>query len=163
MVLNFNIIKTTKNMVTIYAHKTHPEAIIPTVAYNSTSACFDITCIETTTIPAKGKAIVPNGLNLTISDKEKYWMQIQLRSSKGFKYDLVPHYGTVDAGYTGNLGIKIYNLGDIDITIEKGEKYAQIAVIEKPDYEIIELNDQEFEELKSSQLRGDSGFGSSGK
>lgn len=150
-------------MVTIYAHKTHPDAVIPHVAYGSTSACFDITCTETTMIPARGKAVVPNGLNLTISDSEKYWMQIQLRSSKGFKYDLVPHYGTVDAGYTGDLGIKIYNLSPFDITIEKGEKYAQIAVIEKPDYEIVELTDDEFEKLKSTQLRGDKGFGSSGK
>ena len=150
-------------MVTIYAHKTDPKAVIPKVQYNSTSACFDITCTETTTIPAKSSAIVPNGLNLTIHDSERYWMQIQLRSSKGFKYDLIPHYGTVDAGYTGNLGVKIYNVGDTDVTIEEGERYAQIAVIKKPKYEIIELNDDEFEELKLSQLRGDKGFGSSGK
>jgi len=149
-------------MVKIYAHKVTPNAVIPHVAYGSTSACFDITCTETTTIPARGKAVVPNGLNLTISDQDKYWMQIQLRSSKGFKYDLIPHYGTVDAGYTGNLGVKIYNLGDEDIIIEEGEKYAQIAVIEKPDYEIIELTDEQYEELKSNQLRGDKGFGSSG-
>ena len=150
-------------MVTIYAHKTDPKAVIPKIAYNQTSACFDITCTKTTTIPARGKAVVPNGLNLTIPDNQNYWMQIQLRSSKGFKYDLVPHYGTVDAGYTGDLGIKIYNLGDTDVTIEEGERYAQIAVIEKPEYEIIELDDEAFENLKQIQLRGDGGFGSSGK
>lgn len=150
-------------MVKIYAHKTNPKAIIPKIAYNSTSACFDITCTETTTIPARGKAIVPNGLNLLISDNQKYWMQIQLRSSKGFKHDLVPHYGTVDPGYTGDLGIKIYNLGDTDVVIEEGERYAQIAVIKIPDYDIIELDDNEFNKLKESQSRGDKGFGSSGK
>ena len=150
-------------MVTIYAHKTDPKAVIPEVSYNNTSACFDITCTKTTVVPASGWAIVPNGLNLTIPDNQNYWMQIQLRSSKGFKYDLVPHYGTVDAGYTGDLGIKIYNLGDTDVTIEEGERYAQIAVIKKPKYEIIELNDEEFKELKLSQTRGDGGFGSSGK
>lgn len=150
-------------MVTIYAHKTDPKAVIPKVQYGDTSACFDITCTQTTVIPAKGTAVVPNGLNLTIHESERYWMQIQLRSSKGFKYDLIPHYGTVDAGYTGNLGVKIYNVGDTDVTIEEGERYAQIAVIKKPKYEIIELNDNEFEELKLSQMRGDKGFGSSGK
>ena len=150
-------------MVTIYAHKTDPKAVIPTVEYNSTSACFDITCIETTTIRAGSSAVVPNGLNLTISDDQRYWMQIQLRSSKGFKYSLIPHYGTVDAGYTGNLGVKIYNVGKMDVTIEEGERYAQIAVIKKPKYEIVELDDEEFEDLKSRQARGDGGFGSSGK
>jgi dUTP pyrophosphatase len=150
-------------MVTIYAHKTDPKAVIPKVEYNSTSACFDITCIETTTIRAGSSAVVPNGLNLTISDDQRYWMQIQLRSSKGFKYSLIPHYGTVDAGYTGNLGVKIYNVGKMDVTIEEGERYAQIAVIKKPKYEIVELNDAEFEKMKVLQARGDGGFGSSGK
>jgi dUTP pyrophosphatase len=149
--------------VIIYAHKTHPDAIIPEIAYNNTSACFDITCIETTVIPARSKAVVPNGLNLTINQSENFWMQIQLRSSLGFKEDLIPHYGTVDAGYTGNFGIKIYNVGDKDVTIEKGSRYAQVAVIKKPSYIIQELNDEEFENLKQRQKRGDGGFGSSGK
>lgn len=159
------LIKQTKQMKTvkIYAHKKHPDAVIPSVAYGNTSACFDLTCTETTTIPAKKSGIVPNGLSLTIDQQDKYWMQVQLRSSKGFKHDLIPHYGTVDAGYTGNLGVKVYNVGDTDITIEKGERYAQIAVIEKPDYEIIELNDEEFHKLESEQIRGKSGHGSSGK
>jgi dUTP pyrophosphatase len=147
----------------IIAHKTHPDAVIPQVAYSHTSACFDITCVETTIIPAKSSAVVPNGLNLSIPDTEPYWMQIQLRSSKGFKYDLIPHYGTVDAGYTGDLGVKIYNVGDKDVTIEKGERYAQIAVIPKPQYIVKEVDDDEWELFKSTQLRGDKGFGSSGK
>jgi dUTP pyrophosphatase len=151
------------NKVIIYAYKAHPDAIVPKVAYNNTSACFDITCTETTTIASKGTAIIPNGLNLTISDEQNYWMQIQLRSSKGFKYDLIPHYGTVDPGYTGNLGVKVYNLGNEDVVIEKGERYAQIAVIEIPKYEIQELNEEEFNLLKSKQNRGDGGIGSSGK
>jgi len=148
---------------TIYAFKNHPDAVIPEVAYNSTSACFDITCVEDTIIPARSSAVVPNGLNLTIDQQSKYWMQIQLRSSKGFKHALIPHYGTVDAGYTGDLGVKIYNVGDDDVIIEKGERYAQIAVIPKPDYSIQELTKEEFEVLKKHQQRGSSGFGSSGK
>jgi|688.fasta_scaffold1331478_1 dUTP pyrophosphatase len=149
--------------VKIFAYKTHPDAVIPKVAYGSTSACFDITCIETTIIPAKGSAVVPNGLRLTIDQKDNYWMQIQLRSSKGFKHELIPHYGTVDPGYTGDFGVKIYNLGDKDITIEKGERYAQVAVIEIPPYSIVELNEEEFNKLKTNQIRGDKGIGSSGK
>jgi dUTP pyrophosphatase len=150
-------------MVKIYAYKEHPDAIIPEVAYGSTSACFDITSTETTVIPANSSAVVPNGLRLVIPDSEKYWMQIQLRSSKGFKHSLIPHYGTVDAGYTGPLGVKVYNVGNEDVIIEKGERYAQIAVIPKPDYEIVEVSEEMFESIKSQQGRGDGGFGSSGK
>jgi dUTP pyrophosphatase len=150
-------------MVKIFAYKEHPDAVIPTVAYGSTSACFDITCTETTLIPPGESAVVPNGLRLVINDSEKYWMQIQLRSSKGFKYSLIPHYGTVDAGYTGPLGVKVYNVGKQYVSIEKGERYAQIAVIPKPDYEIVEVDEEQFESIKANQGRGDSGFGSSGK
>ena len=168
MVINFKIkkmeLENSKNVdVKIYAHKVTPNAVIPEVVYNSTSACFDITCTKTTIIPSKGSAVVPNGLNLTIDQKDNYWMQIQLRSSKGFKHELIPHYGTVDAGYTGDLGVKIYNIGFEEILIEEGERYAQIAVIPKPNYEIIELNDTQWGDFKTQQERGDKGFGSSGK
>lgn len=68
-----------------------------------------------------------------------------------------------NCGYTGDLAVKIYNVGDVDVTIGEGERYAQIAVLPIPEYEVIELNDEEFEFLKSKQQRGDGGFGSSGK
>tara|TARA_R110000851_G_scaffold273704_1_gene426335 strand:+ start:765 stop:1226 length:462 start_codon:yes stop_codon:yes gene_type:complete len=151
------------NDVTIFVHKEHPDAVIPEVAYGNTSACFDITCVEDTLIVAGESAIVPCGLNITIDQNKPFWMQIQLRSSLGFKYELIPHYGTVDAGYTGNLGVKIYNVGKVDHIINKGNRYAQVAVIPKPSYRLVELDDKEFEVLKLRQLRGDGREGSSGK
>jgi len=150
-------------MVTVYIHKENKNAVTPEVAYNNTSACFDLTCTETVTIPAGESRVVENGLNVCIDQGDPYWMQIQLRSSKGFKYDLIPHYGTVDAGYTGPLGVKVYNVGKEDVTIQKGERYAQIAVIPKPQYNIRELSDDEFKEFEQKQHRGSGGFGSSGK
>ena len=49
------------------------------------------------------------------------------------------------------------------VVIEGGERYAQIAVIPKPDYTLVELNSEEYQKLKEDQSRGDGGFGSSGK
>lgn len=148
-------------MLTIYAHKSNPKAIIPTIAYNNTSAAFDITCIEDIIIPIRGSAVIPNGLNLIISDKDKYFMYVQLRSSMGFKKELTLHPGIIDPGYTGDLGIKLYNLGNEDIIIKEGERYAQILVLPIPQYEIKELNDKDYEIIKLLQVRGDKGFGSS--
>ena len=149
-------------MVTIYVHKTDPKAVIPQVAYNNTSAAFDITCTKETIIPARQSAVVPNGLNISIDQSEKYYMQISLRSSKGFKQELVCHLGIVDPSYCGDLGVKIYNLSDSDVTIQEGERYAQIVVLPIPQSEIIELNDENWEIYKAKQIRGDKGFGSSG-
>jgi dUTP pyrophosphatase len=147
-------------MVRIFVHKTNPQATIPTVAYDNTSACFDITCIEDTIIPSKGSNVVPNGLNLSIDQTEKYYMQIHLRSSMGFKKELICHPGIIDASYTGDLGIKLYNLGEEDIIIKKGERYAQVSVHERPCYIMVELDDEKWEEFKNKQIRGDKGFGS---
>lgn len=149
--------------VIIFAHKTEPNAVIPKVAYNNTSAAFDLTCTQTTTIPPNQSGVIPNGLNLTIGEGDGYYMKIDLRSSMGFKKEMVPHSGIVDEGYTGNLGVKVYNLGTEPITINEGERYAQITVLPRPNYSIQELNDEEFEEMKLLQSRGDGGFGSSGK
>ena len=147
----------------IYVHKTSPKAVTPTCAYNGTSAAFDITCTETTVIPAHGCAVVPNGLNLTIDHRQLYYMIVHLRSSTGFKKDLICHPGVIDAGYTGDLGIKIYNLGDEDVVIKEGDRYAQLTVHRKLDVEFTEMDDQLWQEFKSEQTRGDSGFGSSGQ
>jgi dUTPase len=94
----------------------------------------------------------------TTSNKDIYHLTVK-NNHNFFGNNLCLH----NCGYTGDLGVKIYNVGKEDVIIEEGERYAQIAVIKKPTYEIIELNDEEFEELKSKQQRGDGGFGSSGK
>jgi dUTP pyrophosphatase len=149
--------------VKIYCYKTTTDAVVPEVAYGGTSACFDITCTTSTVIPAGDSAVVPNGLRLVIDQNDKYYMRVNLRSSKGFKYSLLPHYGIIDAGYTGDLGVKIFNVGDSDIKIEAGERYAQIEVLKIPTYSIIELDEEQFNNLVEKQHRGEGGFGSSGK
>ena len=89
-------------------------------------------------------------------------MTLALRSSMGFKRNLICHPGIIDAGYCGELGVKIFNFGDEDVTIEKGERYAQVLVSQKHKIEFFEMNKEEFEEYKKTQERGDKGFGSSG-
>ena len=146
----------------IYVHKNHENAVIPTCAYQGTSAAFDITCVEDTVIPARGSAVVPNGLNVTIDHRSLYYMIVHLRSSMGFKKDLVCHPGVIDAGYTGDLGIKIYNLGNEDVRIKAGDRYVQLTVHHKVNSEFVELSEDEWNSFKNEQLRGDNGFGSSG-
>ena len=154
MALTAYIVNETIYKVKIYVHKESNKAVVPETAYRGTSAAFDITATETITIPAKKSAVVPNDLRLTINQTDPYYMFVQLRSSMGFKRDLVPHAGVIDAGYTGPLGIKIYNLGD---------EFAQILVLPKVPFKFKEINRQEFIALERAQERGSKGFGSSGK
>lgn len=148
-------------MLTIYAHKLHKDAIIPTIAYNNTSAAFDITSIYDYEIKPNEKKVIENGLSLIIDEKEPYYMTIHLRSSLGFKKGAIPHIGIVDAGYTGSLRVLVHNLGNEVISIKKGERYAQILVHKKPEFQIKEIDENEYQEITKKQTRGNKGFGSS--
>ena len=149
--------------VTIKMIKDHPDAKEPRCAYNGTSAAFDLASIETVTIHPNSEAVVPVGVRFSISEDQPYYMQIHLRSSFGFKKSLSNYIGTVDAGYTGDFGIKVMNYSNFPITINKGEYFAQVVVHKKPQIFFEELNPSQWAKYEESQQRGSGGFGSSGK
>lgn len=162
----YNAMYTVNNAVdrvTIKMIKDHPEAKEPRCAYNGTSAAFDLAAIETITIHPNSEAVVPVGVRFSISEDQPYYMQIHLRSSFGFKKSLSNYIGTVDAGYTGDFGIKVMNYSNFPITINKGEYFAQVVVHKKPQIFFEELNPSQWAKYEESQQRGSGGFGSSGK
>lgn len=130
--------------VKIYAHKTHIDAVIPQVAYNGTSMCFDLTCVEDTRIFPRSSAVIPNGLNLTIDQDSPYGMVISLRSSLGFKKELVPHYGDVDcvpAGTEISTPYGLKNVEDIFNGNDKKNKFVLSYNEETMDVETDEIED----------------------
>lgn len=149
--------------VTIKMIKDHPDAKEPRCAYNGTSAAFDLAAVETITIHPNSEAVIPVGVRFSISEDQPYYMQIHLRSSFGFKKSLSNYIGTVDAGYTGDFGIKVMNYSNFPITINKGEYFAQVVVHKKPQIFFEELNPSQWAKYEESQQRGSGGFGSSGK
>lgn len=140
-------------MAAIQFLKTHPEAILPTKAYE-TDNCFDLYAVEDTTIPARGSAVVPVGLTVAFISP-RFGFVIRPRSGLGFKYGLQPHLGEIDNGYRGDLSIKMYNMSDTDYTVEKGKAFAQFK-IEKVYETMIE-----FADVIRPAERGNKGFGSS--
>lgn len=133
---------------------------IPTVSYNGTSAAFDVEAAETVTVPKHGSAEVKLPYRLSLDQHDQFYMMIHMRSSMGFK-GLHNHIGIVDAGYTGDIKVKVFNNSDKDITIEEGERFAQVTVHRKYHVVFNEMNAEEFEEYSNDQLRGTKGFGSS--
>lgn len=143
--------------------KIDPDSPEPKVGYNGTSAAFDLAAIaETTILPGEGK-VVPVGYRFSIDEKDPYYMTIHLRSSKGFKHNIRPHIGIVDAGYTGDFGVKVYNHSSEPFTIEKHEYFAQVLVHKKPHFVFEELSEPEWREYAATQGRANGGFGSTGK
>lgn len=141
--------------------RTDKRAKMPEVAYEGTSACFDLNAIETTTIPAKGSAFVPNGVKITIP--KGYYLEFANRSGNGIKKNLRIHPGIIDTGYTGPLEVKVFNLGDTDQIIEEGKGICQVKVMKIPEYELKEITEEEWKSYEEQSIRGVNGIGSTDK
>ena len=110
--------------------KTEGAIILPTRG-SKTSAGYDFYSTE-------GFTLKPNENKLIWSDVKAYMqegevLELYVRSSIGIKKSLMLKNltGIIDSDYyenesnDGNIGICLYNYGDKEVTIEKGERIAQ--------------------------------------
>ena len=135
--------------------KTHPDAKLPERAHDSDSG-YDVYSVEEVVVPGRGSVVVPVGLTLGFLTKG-WWFRVEPRSGLGFKHNLQPHLGIIDNGYRGDLGVKLYNFSDANITLTKGTKIAQLVL-----YPHIVAEVSFIEEALEAD-RGDAGFGSTDK
>lgn len=96
------------------------------------SAGYDFFAPKTFTVPAKGfSEVIWTNIKAYMLDDEM--LGVHIRSSMGVKIGvmIVNNVGIIDADYygnpnnDGNIGFKLYNLTNKDITIEKGERVVQ--------------------------------------
>jgi dUTP pyrophosphatase len=123
---------------------------------DSSDAGFDLSSIEILSIPPQGYAKVKTGLAVEIP--EGYAGYIQPRSGLAAKQgiSIVNSPGLIDSGYRGELQIILINHGKETFFIEKGDRIAQLVILQVPEFVV-----QEVDTLNDS-LRGEQGFGSSG-
>jgi deoxyuridine 5'-triphosphate nucleotidohydrolase len=134
--------------------KTHELAKLPTKNHESDTG-YDVYSIEDKTVPARSSAVV--GVGLKFADiPEGYWVKVESRSGLGFKHGITAHPGIIDNGYRGDAGIKLYNLTDVDYQIKAGDRIAQFVVYMNIGMQV------EWGTVQES-VRGEKGFGSSGK
>ena len=104
-----------------------------------------------------GRALVPTGMAVAIPGG--YEGQVRMRS--GLAHDkglaLLNAPGTIDSDYRGEIRLILANLGSEPVTLERGERIAQLvfAPVSRARFEKVA-------ELPSSP-RGQGGFGSTGK
>lgn len=154
----------TDNICNIKFYKEDPKAIAPSVAYNGTSACFDLYATKTVAISRGCNEKIPCGIRVIIP--EGYYLRFNTRSSLGYVKNLFVYPGILDASYTGNLDVKVYNLGIDGMIINEGDKFAQVEVLKLQNYELTEISQSEFENIQSkleTTGRGTKGWGSTGK
>ena len=105
----------------------------------------------------KCSCLVPTGLSVAFS--EKYEIQIRPRSGLAAKKNIsvLNTPGTIDSDYRGEIKIILFNHGNTEFVINNQDRVAQMILM--PVHKI------EIEEVKSlpDTLRGEGGFGSTGK
>ena len=143
------------NESAIYYQKLHADAQVPTYAH-PTDACADLSVVEGFTIKPMQRVLAKTGLAVAISPGLEG--QIRPRSGQAWKRGLtvVNSPGTIDSDYRGEVRIALINLGEEEITVEKGERVAQMKISPVVHAQYIESSDLE------ETVRGTGGFGHTG-
>ena len=138
--------------------KRDPRAVVPTYG-TEYSAGADLYALldAPLEIAAGATVLVHTGLSAEIP--EGYCGLIFARSGISVKRGLAPanKVGVIDADYRGEIMVALHNHSEIAQTVEVGERIAQLAIVPflHAEYELAD-------EL-SDTVRGEGGFGSTGK
>ena len=141
--------------MTVKVLRTDPEAHLPAYAHPG-DAGMDVRSIENVTLAPGARALVRTGLVLELPPDAE--AQVRPRSGLALKHGVtvLNTPGTIDAGYRGEVGVILVNLGDAPFKVEKGMKIAQLVVAPVAQAEIVEVS------AVDATDRGAGGFGSTG-
>ncbi|MBD3354527.1 dUTP diphosphatase [Candidatus Woesearchaeota archaeon] len=128
-------------------------AKLPTYA-NPGDAGMDFYSKEEAVLKPGEKRIFGTGAHMAIP--ENHVGLIWDRSGNAAKHGIHVLAGVIDAGYRGEIGIVLKNLGDKEFTITKHMKIAQMLI--QP---VVSGAVEEVQELDDT-VRGKGGFGSTG-
>ena len=103
------------------------------------------------------RTLVKTGLYVSL--QPGYEAQVRPRSGLALKkgISVLNSPGTIDADYRGEIGVILVNLSDSDFKIDSGDRIAQMVIAK---HETVSW--KSVDKLDDS-LRGDKGFGSTGK
>ena len=102
-----------------------------------------------------GGRVFDTGVHVEIP--EGYVGYVQGRSGLNINHSIICPTGTIDAGYTGSIKVKLYNYGVLAYDVKPGDKIAQLIIQPLADCELVEADTLEDTE------RGNNGFGSTGR
>ena len=120
-------------------------------------AAYDLRSRVDTVLPVRRSTLVPAGFKMELPTG--FEAQIRPRSGLALKHDLMltNSPGTIDAGYRGEVGIIMYNGGEKEFEIRRGDRIAQMVICRLPEVKLVASEDL------STTDRGSGGFGSTGQ
>jgi dUTP pyrophosphatase len=112
---------------------------------------------EEITLSPLQRILVPTGIKIALP--EGYEAQVRPRSGLAFKngVTVLNSPGTIDADYRGEIGVILVNLSNENFVIKDGERIAQLVITK---YEKVRFEEVE---VLNETIRGEGGFGSTGK
>lgn len=128
-------------------------ALAPEFAHK-TDAGADLRSPIDVAVPAHESVVIDTGVHIEIP--EGYVGMLKSKSGLNVKHNLIGE-GVVDSGFSGSIRVKLYNLGDTDYQILRGDKIIQIVIMPYMHCEFTEV-----EKFADSE-RGAGGFGSTGR
>jgi dUTP pyrophosphatase len=137
----------------------HAEGLeLPAYATSGSAGCYLRAAIpEPMTLGAGERAAIPTGLVAAIP--EGYEGQVRIRSGLALRHGLIclNAPGTIDSDYRGEIKVIAGNTGSEPVTIERGERIAQLvfAPVVRASLDLVS-------ELPKTE-RGAGGFGSTGR
>ena len=102
------------------------------------------------------RRLIPTGLHIALP--EGYEAQVRPRSGLALKkgVTVLNSPGTIDADYRGEVGVLLINLSMEDLTVNDGERIAQMVIAKHEQPALVEVD------VLDETERGAGGFGHSG-
>jgi dUTP diphosphatase len=109
------------------------------------------------TLEPMGRCAVPAGIAVEIPDG--FEGQVRPRSGRALRegLTLLNTPGTIDSDYRGEIQVIVVNLGSATVTIEPGDRIAQLVIAPVARATLVEVEDL------TDTTRGSGGFGHTGR
>lgn len=133
-------------------------AYLPAKAH-SADAGFDLRTPNRVVLRAHSSACIDTGVHIDIP--AGWFGKLESKSGLNVKHSVVSLGGVIDAGYTGSIVAKLYNLSDFDYVFEAGDKIVQIII--QPCASVDGAEQVTSIDKFARSDRGANGFGSSGR
>ena len=145
-------------MVKVLIKKLHPNVEIPTYKTKGASGMDLMAFIEKPIkLPPNNSCLVPTGISIAFS--KDFEIQIRPRSGLSAKNNItvLNTPGTIDSDHRGEIKVILFNHGKNDFIINNKDRVAQMILTPT-----IKIDFEEVDTLPDT-LRGEGGFGSTGK
>ena len=141
--------------MTVRFKRLSPDAVLPAYAHPG-DAGMDLKSVDDLEIAPGARALVHTGLVMMLPPG--WEAQVRPRSGLALKHGItvLNTPGTIDAGYRGEVGVILANLGDSPFAVRKGDRIAQVVVAPVTTAAIEETD------VVDDTDRGGGGFGSTG-